>query len=66
MGDILFFNFKTSDVRKSGKRSKKASANIIFFPGIRVDRSQGELALGATSPKDTSPGPKKPGRKKQA
>jgi len=66
MGDILFFNFKTSDVRKSGKRSKNASANIIFFPGIRVDRSQEQLALATTSPKDTSPGPKKPGRKKQA
>jgi hypothetical protein len=66
MGDILFFNFKTSDVRKSGKRSKKASANIIFFPGIRVDRSQEQLALETASPKDTSPGPKKPGRKKQA
>ncbi|NDA47236.1 MAG: hypothetical protein EBY21_08180 [Alphaproteobacteria bacterium] len=66
MGDILFYNFKSNEVRKSGTRSKKASAQIIFFPGIRVDRGQLDEEQINASPKATSPRPKKPGRKKQA
>lgn len=65
MGDILFFNFKTHDHRKSGQVQKQSSAQIVFFPGIRVDRSQLEGA-DVLPAKAKTRGPRKPKGKKQA
>lgn len=65
MGDILFINFKTHELSKSGPTQKQTSAEIVFFPGIRVERSQPE-APAIMAPKVKARGPRKPRGKKQA